>query len=55
VTKLERIVANVWFSGEFSEEDARESSEQHDLNWSDIEAEYGRQYEEMERLSNGTH
>ena len=50
---MEKIVASCWFRGDFSAELVEELCQENYLIFSNIEAEYGRQYEEMERLSHG--
>ena len=54
MNKVEAI-ADKWFSGSYDEQLARMAASIQLVDFNDVSIEYGRLYEEMERLSNGTH
>ena len=50
---METMIADIWFAGDIEVWRAKDLASKYSLKWSDVEAEYGRLYEEMERLSHG--
>jgi len=47
-------LAETWFNGTYTEQQARMSADIQVLDFNAVSAEYGRLYEEMERLSHGS-
>jgi len=48
-----KVIAEKWFSGLYNEELARVAARVDYVDFDEVSREYGRLYEEMERLSHG--